>query len=164
MHHHTRLASLNTARPPPLFDLRTHCHHLLCVLTDSFLNTHEYSFPPLQPPLFLTSNHQQHCLQSPPSLTNVSSLQVAQCLKATPIPTTSNSLAITHQSSSWPPRYAISFLFLTATGAHPTQPDSFHLGGRQDTQQVVLFIIIVVNQFTIEYLISSSHPPTSKTC
>ena len=99
------------------------------VLSDSFNTT---SIP----------DHQPHCLRSS-SLTNVvSPLQVPQCPKATPIPTTSNSLII-HQSSSWPPRCAISFLFLTATGVHPTQPKSLRLGDRQDTQQVVVFIPIV---------------------
>ena len=144
-----------TGNPPttsPFFNSRTHCHHLLCCVI-RLVQFYEYS----QSSTTLSPI-------TPLPLTNVvSPLQVPQCPKATPIPTTSNSLII-HQSPPWPLRCAVSFLFLTATGAHPTQPDSFHLGGRQDTQQVVLFIIIVVNQFTIEYLISSSHPPTSKTC
>ena len=54
--------------------------------------------------------------------------------------------------------------FMFVPGAHSTQPESFHVGGHQDPQQVVAFILIVVNQLTIEYLTSSPHPPKSKTC
>jgi hypothetical protein len=123
---------------------RTAISTSVCYL-DSFINTVCCPFPPR---LFVSFCPQLSGFRSRSRHSSIPFPYKAQGCPTANTTSTQPTRLITHLLSSCPLRYVVACSVGSGTSAHPTQPDSFQLGGNQDAQQVVSLVVIGVYPFT----------------